>query len=317
MITRPIPNRSRALIVNNLRERADLRPNLLLLGIDGGGTNCRARLCAPSGTVLGEGRAGPANIRLGLENSLAAVRQATDLCLHQAGLSSRDLSRVAACLALAGASEPTDLAAAQTQKHPFGRTTITTDAHAACVGAHHGRDGGVIIAGTGSIGWAMLKGRHYRVGGWGLAVSDEGSGAWLGREALRRVLWAQDGRMASTGLLRTLSAQFQDNPHAIVRWAAAATPRDFGSLAPRVVEHAESGDPAAAALMQSAAAHIDALAARLIELGASRLSLAGGLSPAMTPWLSESTKARLVAPAGDALDGAVQLARLSVESIAA
>ena len=222
-----------------------------------------------------------------------------------------------ACLALAGASEPTDLAAAQTQRYPFGRTTITTDANAACVGAHRGRDGGVIIVGTGSIGWANLKGRHYRVGGWGLPVSDEGSGAWLGREALRRVLWAHDGRATSTGLLRTLFEQFLNDPHAIVRWTFKASPRDFGALAPLVVAHAKSGDHAGIELMQSAAAHIDALAARLIGLGVIRLSLVGGLALPMAPWLSRGTTDHLVAPAGDALDGALQLARVTAESIAA
>ena len=63
----------------------------------------------------------------------------------------------------------------------------------------------------GSIGWANLKGRHYRVGGWGLAVSDEGSGAWLGREALRRVLWAHDARIEWTPFLTTLFEQFRND----------------------------------------------------------------------------------------------------------
>ena len=266
---------------------------------------------------MGEGLAGPANIRLGLESSLAAVRQATDQCLHQAGLSAQDLPRMSACLALAGASEPTDLAAAQTQRHPFGRTTITTDAHAACIGAHRGHDGGVIIVGTGSIGWAKLKGRQYRVGGWGLPVSDEGSGAWIGREALRQVLWAHDGRAEWTGLLRGLFEQFQNDPHAVVRWTFKASPRDFGSIAPHVVEHAKSGDHAGIELMQSAAAHIDALAALLTTLGVTRLALVGGLARPMAPWLSRDTTTHLVAPAGDALDGALQLARVTAESIAA
>ncbi|MBI4724482.1 MAG: N-acetylglucosamine kinase, partial [Rhodomicrobium sp.] len=50
--------------------------DFLLLGIDGGGTRCRARLCTMSGAVIGEGVAGPANIRLGLEESFAAVLDA-------------------------------------------------------------------------------------------------------------------------------------------------------------------------------------------------------------------------------------------------
>ena len=68
-----------------------------------------------------------------------------------------------------------------------------------------------------NLGWAELRGRSYRVGGWGLPVSDEGSGAWLGCEALRRVLWAQDGRIPWTGLLTALVTKFtQKYPRAVV-----------------------------------------------------------------------------------------------------
>ena len=81
-----------------------MRSESLLLGVDGGGTRCRARLCAPSGARLGEAAAGPANIRLGLDVSFAAVLEATQACLEQAGLSSRDLPRITACLALAGSA---------------------------------------------------------------------------------------------------------------------------------------------------------------------------------------------------------------------
>ena len=113
---------------------------LLLLGIDGGGTACRARLMDLHGEVRGEGSAGPANIRFGLRESFTAVLQATHQSLEQAGLSLADVDTVA-CLALAGAGEPTNLAAAQAVEHPFSRALFTTDAHAACVGAHGGKDG--------------------------------------------------------------------------------------------------------------------------------------------------------------------------------
>ncbi len=132
----------------------------LLLGVDGGGSGCRARLAEPSGSILGEGSAGPANIRFGLEPSFAAVLEATMQCLYDAGLSYADLERTVACLALAGATEPTELAKARAHSLPFRKTVITTDAHAACIGAHGGRDGGIVIVGTGSVDWAMVRGRH-------------------------------------------------------------------------------------------------------------------------------------------------------------
>lgn len=288
--------------------------NVLLLGVDGGGTRCRARLCGFSGRVLGEGLAGPANIRFGLEESFSAVLEATRQCLAVAGLSQNTLATVTACLALAGASEPVDLEAARQYRHPFRRVILTTDAHAACVGAHNGGNGGVIIAGTGTVGWGVVDGRHCRVGGWGFPVSDEGSGAWLGCELLRRVLWAHDGRLAWTTLLRSVFAQFESNPHAIVRFMGMAKPRDFGKFAPDLIEFALRDDPIACGLMQLAAGHVDALAARLVSFGVSRISLAGGLASDIEPWLAGETCDLLVPAIGDALNGALLLARAEAES---
>lgn len=284
-------------------------PNALLLGVDGGGTRCRARLCDATGAKRGEATAGPANIRFGLERSFSAIFQATTECLVQAGLSSKNSSRITACLALAGASEPKHLAAAQDYPHPFRRAIVTTDAQAACIGAHGGRDGGIIIVGTGSIGWAERKGLHSRIGGWGWPVSDEGSGAWLGHEALRLVLWAYDGRIAWSPLLRTIFARFEEDPHAILQWTINALPRDLGSLAPMIVQHAAQNDRVGRELMLLAASHIDALAERLVALGTEQLSLLGGLAEPIEPWLSPLTKSHLVSPKGDALDGALHLAR--------
>ena len=286
-----------------------------LLGVDGGGTGCRARLSESSGVILGEGSAGPANIRFGLEQSFAAVLEAGMQCLYQAGLSYGDLERTIACLALAGATEPTELAKVRARMLPFRKTVITTDAHAACVGAHGGRDGGIVIIGTGSVGWARIRGRDHRVGGWGFPISDEGSGAWLGCEAVRRALWAQDGRIGWTGLLRALFAEFQSDPHAIVRWMTDARPADFGAFAPLIIEHASRGDPIGRELVSIAAHHIDALAARLLGSGADRLCLVGGLAPHVEPWLAGETKLHLVAPEGDALTGALQLAQAESSSM--
>jgi glucosamine kinase len=294
-----------------------MESDALLLGVDGGGTRCRARLCTASGARLGEGEAGPANIRYGLEDSITSVLQATGRCLDQAGLSGRDLPRITACLALAGASEPMERAAAQRRAYPFRHTMITADAHAACTGAHGGQDGGVVVAGTGAIGWAVIGGRQHRIGGWGLPISDEGSGAWLGCEALRGVLWAHDGRIGWTNLLRSLFAQFQHDPHAIVRWVATATPRDFAAFMPLIVAHAQRDDPAGVELMRRAAGHVDMLVMLLNALGAQRVALVGGLAPHLHRWIPRDTRSHLVEPAGDALAGALQLARAAANAVAA
>lgn len=287
----------------------------LLLGVDGGGTGCRARLTDVNGTVLGEGSGGPANIRFGIKESFAAVLHATELCLEQAGLTQTE-TNIVACLALAGASEPTHLAAARTCNLPFSHTLLTTDAHAACVGAHGGRNGGIIIIGTGSVGLGIVGNREHRVGGWGFPVSDEGSGAWLGCEAARRVLWAYDGRASWTALTKRILERFDGDPHAIVRWMGQARPRDFATLAPFVIDYAGRGDTVAQELMQAAASFIDVMALRLGALGVPRLALSGGIAKSIAARLAPATKDLLTEPLSDALGGALLLAKREAETLA-
>ena len=282
--------------------------NVLLLGVDGGGTCCRARLADSEGITLGYGEAGPANVRFGIEKSFSAVHEATEQSLREAGLQNCK-ERIVACLALAGAGEPITHEKVRRYPHPFRRVLVTNDARAACIGAHAGRDGGIVIAGTGSIGWAILGGVDHQVGGWGFPISDAGSGAWLGCEALGRLLLAHDGLLPWTKFLRALFEQFESDPHAVVRWMGTARPRSYASFAPSVVEYAAKHDPVAVDLMQMAGTHIDAIAGRLLEFGAIRLALMGGLAQKIRPYLSDSTTHNLVPPVGDALTGALHLAR--------
>lgn len=281
----------------------------LFLAVDGGGTRCRARLAAANGRILGEGLAGPANIRLALEESFTAIGEATRQCLTTAGFNPEAASRVVACLALAGATEPVNLAAAKRHPLPFHKTAIVPDVQAACVGAHRGADGGVVVIGTGSIGWGIRNGETCRVGGWGFPVSDEGSGAWIGCEAARQTLRAHDGRAAWTPLSAAVFEHFGADPHAIVRFMSRAKPRDFAALAPLVATHAERRDDSAIALLRAAAAHIEILIARLNAMSVSRVALTGGLSATIERHLAPRFGKTLVPPVSDALDGALLIAR--------
>src|SRR5262249_60129566 len=98
---------SRVNVLHELPNGAEtVHANTLLLGVDGGGTRCRVRLCAPTGAKLGEATGGPANIRFGPDQSFSAVVHATSPCPEQTGLSSPDYPRIVACPALAGAGAP-------------------------------------------------------------------------------------------------------------------------------------------------------------------------------------------------------------------
>ena len=72
--------------------------------------------------------------------------------------------------------------------HPFASVRFISDGLAACLGAHGGADGAVVVAGTGSIGVGLIGGRELRFGGYGFPISDEGSGADIGLQAIRLAL---------------------------------------------------------------------------------------------------------------------------------
>ena len=80
----------------------DKAANALYIGVDGGGTRCRARLATAQGEVIGEGQAGPANIRLGLDTAFEALTEACHAAFTAAALPITDLARAHAGLGLAG-----------------------------------------------------------------------------------------------------------------------------------------------------------------------------------------------------------------------
>jgi glucosamine kinase len=284
-------------------------PDPLFLGVDGGASHVRVRLRDAGGRCIGEGEGGPANSRLGIAMVLAEVMTATRQALAAAGLGERDLGRIRAGLGLAGATGPAERARVLAEPLPFAGTAVDSDAYIAWLGAFGGRDGAILIVGTGSCGLAVVKGERLNVGGWGNIVSDDGGGAELGRAALRRALWALEGMVPSTALADAILARFGRDPERVVPWAASAKAADFARLAPLVLEHAEARDPLAMLLLAETAGHVARMVERLLAAGAPAVALMGGLAEPIAPWLPPPLRARLAAPEADARDGAILLAR--------
>lgn len=292
--------------------RTASQPDLLFAGVDGGGTGCRARIEDAEGCLLGTGIAGPAALRIGVDRALAEVEKACRLALEEAGLGANALSAVHAAVGLAGVGRKGALEQLELRPHPFRSVVYTHDATIACIGAHGARDGGIVIIGTGSVGFAVVGGREFRVGGYGFPISDEGSGADLGLHAIRLALRAYDERAVGTSLTHDVMMRFHNDPFEVVAWTDHATATDYATFAPLVMRHADAGDPVARRIVRDAAEQIDELVRRLSEFGASRVALLGGLASSMQPWLAPDVERRLVPVEGDAVDGALHLARRAV-----
>ena len=280
----------------------------LFLGIDGGGTTSRARLTDAHGALLGEGRSGSSNLNLGVEPAAEAILAATGQALDAAGLSESRMGDIVAGLGLAGANVPALAEQFLAIRFPFASVALTSDAVIACLGAHGGEDGAILIVGTGSQGLALVDGKARSVGGWGFELSDEGSGAALGRAAIRAAMLAIDDLGPASGLTDAIWARLGD-PAAAFLWGTTATPRDFGSFAPLVAEYFSKRDPVAIALLTASTGVVVRMLERLLDLGAKRVALMGGLARLYQPLLPPDIAGHLVEPRGDALDGALAFAR--------
>ena len=205
--------------------------------------------------------AGPANIRFGLQASFAAFSRPLTDCLAQAGLSSARLSQDHG-LPCARRSER----AHRTGSGPTPEAPVPPrhDHHRRACRLRRRASRAAMAASSWSAP-AASAGPNSAAGNIGSAAGARssptraaapGSAAKLlrpGAVGLRRS--HRKDRRCST----KHSSNFIRDPHAIVRWASKAAPRDFGALAPLVVEHATRGDAVGRDLMQPRRSSLDAL----------------------------------------------------------
>ena len=277
------------------------------LGVDAGATRCRARLRASDGTVRAEVEGPAANAYVNFERAVEVARAVVEQALQKAGLGPIDTSSVQLGLGVAGVGDVEEAERFAACFNGFAGVRVVNDAVAACIGAHGGADGGLIVVGTGSAGVARVAGRDAIVGGRGFHLGDDGSASRLGLEAARAAMRAADGLGPESDLTRQIRARFNHDALAMVHWAAAAAPRDYGELAPLVIEAAVVGDSVGRVLAEVAAAAVATLAQRVEALGARRLAMVGGLGEAIRPFLAPELSARLHQPLFDPTDGAIAL----------
>jgi glucosamine kinase len=280
----------------------------LFIGIDGGTTFCRARIRDIGGNLLGEGRGGPANFHSDLPLAVQSIRAASEAAVQAAGLDQRSLQTAYAGLGLAGAGIPSACDRLRSKLGMFS-IVLDTDAYIAWLGAHRAADGGIVILGTGSCGLAVINGERFVVGGYGAEVSDEAGGLRMGREALRRALWAFDGRAERTELSTAILERFEWDPAKIVCFASRATPADYAEFAPLILAYASAEDPLAVAIVEEAANAAVRIIERLVDAGSPAISLVGGLAEPLTAWLPSRIRDLLAGAQSDPLDGAILMAR--------
>lgn len=279
----------------------------LVLGIDGGGTGCRAALATTTGDILGRGRGGPANIRTDLAGACNNIVEAARQAFEDAGRDPALIASTPAVLGLAGANVG-DYKQRLIAILPFRQSDVENDSLISLEGALGEHDGAIAALGTGTVYLARQHGQLRPVGGWGFQVGDLGSGARIGRDLLQETLLVYDKVHAGSMLSDIMLERFNRDPSDIVEFTTNAKPGDYGQFAPMVFEHAAKGDVVGQKLIERAVADVEETLAVLDLAPTERLCLLGGLAGLYAPLLSKRYRAIMHPPLQDALGGAVQMA---------
>ncbi|MEM6462519.1 MAG: BadF/BadG/BcrA/BcrD ATPase family protein [Pseudomonadota bacterium] len=277
------------------------------IGIDGGGSGCRAAVAGPDGVVLGRGTSGAANVLTDIDGGTRHIIEAAGEACREAACGADVLEKSDAVLGLAGANVEATVRAV-VERLPFRRCAVESDALIAAHGALGDHNGAVAILGTGSVFASKNDDQIQTVGGWGFVVGDQGSGAVLGRRLMQRALLAHDGVKPGSPATAHILREFGDDPAALVAFAHKAVPGEFARYARLVIDYADRGDAVAGELLVAGARDVDASIAVTLQRTERRLCLLGGLAAAYEPRLSTEHRACLVPALADAVEGASRLA---------
>jgi glucosamine kinase len=304
----------------------------LFLAIDAGGTKTRC-LLADETQILARAVTGSVKLmRVNEAEASSRLRTMLTEVSTAAGVSLGDITRT--CIGLAGLSIDSVREWAQREIGAAlgGDLLLAGDEEIALDAAFRDGPGILVIAGTGSnvIGRAA-DGVMYQAGGWGPALGDEGSGFWIGQEALRAAFWAKD-RGVGTTLLREIGNHWGvKSLGEIVELANARPGPDLPALAPIVAKCAANGDELAAAVLERAgielAEQVALVALKMKESGGKAkigVAYTGSILEHIAPMRSAmiaslkttAPNVKVIDGAVDALEGALWRARRVAEPVA-
>lgn len=233
------------------------------LGIDGGAskTSC---LLGDERTVLGRGIAGSSNvIRVGEAAACEALTHSILQACSAAGISPSQITST--CIGAAGSDRDAVRIPLQRLVGELvaGCVEIVGDMSVALHAAFGDGPGVVVVAGSGSIAYGRNPaGETARAGGWGFAISDEGSGYWIGRQAVSTCLrrFDETGQWSGEFLSELMEILEVRTREQMILTVNGSPPPNFASLVPAVLALGDRGDGTAQAVLKAAGKELAALA---------------------------------------------------------
>lgn len=258
-----------------------------IVGVDGGGSKTEAAIVdTKTMEIIGYGVSGPSNYHnVGMDNAVINIMDSIMRALENSMLEIEVFDSL--CIALAGLDTRYDLRYVRNRLEAFNlskKIIVEHDAHEALMAGSYGKPGISVIAGTGSIAYGWDGRNRYIAGDHGWLLGDQGSGFWIGYQALQTAIKMLDGRLPRGPLADLVLKHFnvKDKEElSYVIYQIGFSVEMIASLAPIVKEAYEAGDQIAKKILKNAASElaeaVKAVARKLNIIGKIHVYYTGGI----------------------------------------
>lgn len=287
-----------------------------IIGIDGGGTKCKASLFDPRGRVKAISETGPANLFVDFDLALVSINEACKQVLETANTALSLSLKPSDCflsLGCAGATIPSARQSIAKWQHPYAELAFTSDIHISCLAANNENDCALIITGTGSSIAIYQDDLIKQFGGHGFLLGDIASGAWLGKTAVSWFLQTLETPNRDLDLHAALAKSLGTDVNDIIQAYGQAKPAKFAELVPNLLFAQANSINVQAWLHQG----LDYLAAILEQHSEPEtdIFIDGGIAHLYRQALSERLQRAILRPNLDAVAGAYAFAKRTMADV--
>lgn len=220
-----------------------------IIGIDGGGTKTETVAFNLKGEEIKTVYTGFSNLVMGQKEALKNIIDPIEQCIKELGRE----ELVGIYLGLAGVEvgKNKDIVKNEIERYFQMTPEVKNDSQLALKALLRGKDGILVIAGTGSIAYGINKGREESCGGWGHLLGDEGSAYGVAIEAIKRVTYEADCALERSNLAKNIYDVLKtEDINDVIGFVYGNGKNEIAALTPIINKLAQDGDELAIEILK-------------------------------------------------------------------
>ncbi|GMQ60911.1 N-acetylglucosamine kinase [Vallitalea maricola] len=226
-----------------------------IIGVDAGGTKTSCEAYSLGGKLLSSATSSFGSVVVDKKEALRNIKTGIDECMSS--LTASECKGIVVGAAGAETGNALEEIKSYLIKYYDTKVIVTNDAKLAMYGYLEGKDGILLISGTGSIGYGKKGNTIERCGGWGHLIDDKGSGYYIAMEAIRRIVKERDERREFSNLSKKILKHININEiKYLIDFVYNSPKGQIASIVPVILDEAENNDKTAIDILVRAGQHL-------------------------------------------------------------